>query len=174
MSRFSDNINSHLLSSYYEAARRYAGLINLPFQSDVKAEIDDDPAVAPSVRISDNVHERRAVAPQQELVLAVAAFEPHSAANTGEPFAADRATEELNAFKPLKIGFEAHRGHHGVVTQRDIEENPKKIAAILDLPSPKNTREVQRLTGRIAALNRFISRSTDKCLPFYELLRGIK
>ncbi|XP_048623567.1 uncharacterized protein LOC106413279 [Brassica napus] len=35
-------------------------------------------------------------------------------------------------------------------------------------------REVQRLTGRIAALNRFISRSTDKCLPFYELLRGNK
>ncbi|XP_013632851.1 PREDICTED: uncharacterized protein LOC106338416 [Brassica oleracea var. oleracea] len=34
--------------------------------------------------------------------------------------------------------------------------------------------EVQRLTGRIAALNRFISRSTDKCLPFYDLLRGSK
>ncbi|XP_056864095.1 uncharacterized protein LOC130511224 [Raphanus sativus] len=32
----------------------------------------------------------------------------------------------------------------------------------------------QRLTGRIAALNRFISRSTDKCLPFYDLLRGNK
>lgn len=33
---------------------------------------------------------------------------------------------------------------------------------------------MQSLTGRIAALNRFISRSTDKCLPFYELLRGNK
>lgn len=30
---------------------------------------------------------------------------------------------------------------------------------------------MQRLTGRVAALNRFISRSTDKCLPFYQLLR---
>ncbi|XP_048608335.1 uncharacterized protein LOC125584234 [Brassica napus] len=57
---------------------------------------------------------------------------------------------------------------------RGIEANPKQISAILDLPSPKNSREVQRLTGRIAALNRFISRSTDKCLPFYELLRGNK
>ncbi|KAF8081444.1 hypothetical protein N665_0886s0004 [Sinapis alba] len=37
-----------------------------------------------------------------------------------------------------------------------------------------NSREVQRLTGRIAGLNRFISRSTDKCLPFYDLLRGNK
>lgn len=61
-----------------------------------------------------------------------------------------------------------------VVTQRGIEASPKQISAILDLPSPKNSREVQRLTGRIAALNRFISRSTDKCLPFFELLRGNK
>ena len=61
-----------------------------------------------------------------------------------------------------------------IVTQRGIEANPKQITAILDLPSPKSSREVQRLTGRIAALNRFISRSTDKCLPFYDLLRGNK
>ena len=61
-----------------------------------------------------------------------------------------------------------------IVTQRGIEANPKQIMAILDLPSPKNTREVQRLTGRITALNRFISRSTDMCLPFFEILRGNK
>ena len=61
-----------------------------------------------------------------------------------------------------------------IVTQRAIEADPKQITAILDLPSPRNSREVQRLTGRIAALNRFISRSTDKCLPFYEILRGNK
>jgi len=42
------------------------------------------------------------------------------------------------------------------------------------MPSPKTAREVQRLTGRIAALNRFISRSTDKCVPFYRLLRKEK
>ncbi|KAF8079829.1 hypothetical protein N665_0998s0008 [Sinapis alba] len=45
-----------------------------------------------------------------------------------------------------------------IVTQRGIEANPKQISAILDLPSPKSSKEVQRLTGRIAALNRFISR----------------
>ncbi|XP_024004949.1 uncharacterized protein LOC112082088 [Eutrema salsugineum] len=61
-----------------------------------------------------------------------------------------------------------------IVTQRGIEANPKQIAAILELPSPTTKREVQRLTGRIAALNRFISRSTDKCLPFYQLLHGNK
>ena len=58
-----------------------------------------------------------------------------------------------------------------IITQRGIEANPKQIRAILELPSPKNSREVQRLTGRIAALNRFIARSTDKCLPFYNLLK---
>ncbi|KFK23221.1 hypothetical protein AALP_AAs47412U000100, partial [Arabis alpina] len=61
-----------------------------------------------------------------------------------------------------------------IVTQRGIEANPKQITAIVDLPSPKNKREVQRLTVRIAALNRFISRSTDRSLPFYQLLRGNK
>ncbi|CAA7016454.1 unnamed protein product [Microthlaspi erraticum] len=61
-----------------------------------------------------------------------------------------------------------------VVTQRGIEANPKQISAILDLPSPTSSKEIQRLTGRIAALNRFISRSTDKCLPFYQLLRSNK
>ncbi|KAF8053852.1 hypothetical protein N665_1370s0002 [Sinapis alba] len=61
-----------------------------------------------------------------------------------------------------------------IVTKRGIEANPKQISAVLDLPDPKTLREIQRLTGRVAALNRFISRSTDKCLPFYELLRGNK
>ena len=61
-----------------------------------------------------------------------------------------------------------------IVTERGIEANPKQITAILDFPSPENSREVQRLTSRIAALNRFISRSTDKCLPVYDLLRGNK
>ncbi|XP_018453822.2 uncharacterized protein LOC108824963 [Raphanus sativus] len=42
------------------------------------------------------------------------------------------------------------------------------------MASPKNKREVQRLIGRVAALDRFISRSTDKCLPFYDILRGNK
>lgn len=40
-----------------------------------------------------------------------------------------------------------------VVTQRGIEVNPKQITTIIELPSPRNTREVQILTGRIATLN---------------------
>ncbi|KAF8095030.1 hypothetical protein N665_0345s0010 [Sinapis alba] len=60
-----------------------------------------------------------------------------------------------------------------IVTQARYRSKPK-ATAVLDLPDPKTSREIQRLTGRVAALNRFNSRSTDKCLPFYELLRGNK
>ncbi|XP_056857632.1 uncharacterized protein LOC108858710 [Raphanus sativus] len=77
---------------------------------------------------------------------------------------------------PAKCTFGVSSGEFlgYIVTQRGIEASPKQISAVLDLPSPRNRREVQRLTIRIAALNRFISRSTDKCLPFYDLLRGNK
>lgn len=61
-----------------------------------------------------------------------------------------------------------------IVTKWSIEANPKQITTIIDVPSPKDMREVQQLTGWIPALNRFISRSMDKCLPFYQLLRGNK
>ena len=44
----------------------------------------------------------------------------------------------------------------------------------MNMPSPRNKREIQKLTGRIAALNRFISRSIDKCHPFFKLLKGNK
>ena len=59
-----------------------------------------------------------------------------------------------------------------LVTERGIEAKPKQIAALIDTLPPRSIREVQRLTGKIAALNRFISRSTDRYLPFYKLLKG--
>ena len=34
-----------------------------------------------------------------------------------------------------------------------------------------NIKEVQSLTGRVAALNRFVSKATDKCLPFFKVLK---
>ena len=41
----------------------------------------------------------------------------------------------------------------------------------MDMEPPKNIKEVQSLTGRVAALNRFVSKATDKCLPFFKILR---
>ena len=58
-----------------------------------------------------------------------------------------------------------------MVLHRGIEENPNKIQAILDMKPPQNVKEVQSLTGRVAALNRFVSKATDKCLPFFRVLK---
>ena len=58
-----------------------------------------------------------------------------------------------------------------MVSQRGIEANPNKIQAILDMEPPKNIKEVQSLTRRVAALNRFVSKAIDKCLPFFKILK---
>ena len=61
-----------------------------------------------------------------------------------------------------------------MVNHRGIEANPEKIQALIDMWSPSKTKEVQSLTRRVAALSRFISRVTDKCLPFFDSLKGSK
>ena len=58
-----------------------------------------------------------------------------------------------------------------LVTKRGIEANSDQIQALLNINSPRNIHEVQQLTGRIAALNRFIFKSADRCLPFFKILR---
>ena len=58
-----------------------------------------------------------------------------------------------------------------MVSQRGIEENPEKVQAIINMASPRTIKEVQKLTRRIAALNRFVSRVMDKCLPFFKTLK---
>ena len=58
-----------------------------------------------------------------------------------------------------------------LVSQRGIRVNPNKVKAIMEWTSLKNVKEVQRLNGKIAALSRFVSRATDKCLPFFRTLK---
>ena len=58
-----------------------------------------------------------------------------------------------------------------MVSQRGIKVNPDKIQAIMKMEPPRNIKEVQSLNGKIAALNRFVSRATDKCLPFFRMLK---
>jgi len=59
-----------------------------------------------------------------------------------------------------------------MVSQRGIEVNPYKIWAIIEMAPPRNTKEVQSLNGKVAALNRFVSRATDKCLPIFHTLKN--
>ncbi|CAL9010974.1 unnamed protein product [Prunus brigantina] len=61
-----------------------------------------------------------------------------------------------------------------MISQRGIEANPEKIKAIIDMETPKTQKDIQSLTGRVAALTRFISKATDKCVPFFKALKGGK
>ena len=58
-----------------------------------------------------------------------------------------------------------------MVSQRGIKANLEKVQAIINMASPRTVKEVQKLTDKIAALNRFVSRATDKCLPFFKTLK---
>ena len=58
-----------------------------------------------------------------------------------------------------------------IVNNRGIEANTDKIKAMLDMPPPSNIKEVQRLTGRRAALSKFVSKASDKCQPFFQVLK---
>ena len=58
-----------------------------------------------------------------------------------------------------------------MVSQRGIEVNPEKVRAIMELKPPKTVKAVQSLNGKVVALNRFVSKATDKCLPFFQVLK---
>ena len=61
-----------------------------------------------------------------------------------------------------------------MVTHRGIEVNPDQIKAISSLQPPRNPKEIQKLTRMTAALNWFVSRSADRCRPFFLLLHKWK
>jgi hypothetical protein len=58
-----------------------------------------------------------------------------------------------------------------MLTNRGIEANPDKCQAIIDMRSPTSIKEVQQLTGRIAALSRFLSCAGEKAFHFFSTLR---
>ena len=76
-------------------------------------------------------------------------------------------------FNPRKCAFGVTTGKFlgFMVSQRGIEANSDKIRAIMEMAPPRNVKEVQSLNGKIVALNRFMSRATDKCLSFFHTLK---
>jgi hypothetical protein len=59
-----------------------------------------------------------------------------------------------------------------LVLTKGIKANPDEIKAITQIRPQQNRRDVQKLTGRIASLNRFISKLAKRSLPFFTILRG--
>ena len=79
----------------------------------------------------------------------------------------------LNASK-CSFGMGSGKFLGYMVTHRGIKVNPDQIKAINNLRSPQNPKEVQKLTEMAAVLNRFISRSADRCRPFFLLINKWK
>ena len=79
----------------------------------------------------------------------------------------------LNASKcSFGVGSGKFLGY--MVTHRGIVVNLDQIKAITNMRTPQNPKEVQKLTGMATALNRFISRSVDRCRPFFLLINKWK
>ncbi|XP_074374533.1 uncharacterized protein LOC141714939 [Apium graveolens] len=60
------------------------------------------------------------------------------------------------------------------VSERGIEANPEKIIAIIEMKIPHTQKDIRKLAGCLAALRRFISKLAERCLPFFELLKGAR
>jgi ribonuclease HI len=91
-----------------------------------------------------------------------------------ETFANMRAANlKLNQEKCV---FGIHKGKvlRCLVSTKGIEANPDKIRALVEMQDPVSVKDVQKLTGRVAALNRFIPRAAERSLPFFQVLRSAK
>jgi hypothetical protein len=85
--------------------------------------------------------------------------------------------DNLRKFKmtlnPKKCVFDVSLGKllGYMVSSRGIDANPKKVEAIEKLQPPQTRKEIQKLAGMMAALNRFISKLGERGMPFCRLLR---
>ena len=61
-----------------------------------------------------------------------------------------------------------------MITHKGIEANPEKVQAVIDMQSPSSTKEVQRLTSRLTALGKFLSKYAERSFPFFKALKGEK
>ena len=75
---------------------------------------------------------------------------------------------------PKKCVFGVSRGKvlGYIIGPKGVRANPEKKKAIISMVEPSTKKEVQKLTGWIATLNRFISKSAERSLPYFKALRG--
>jgi hypothetical protein len=77
---------------------------------------------------------------------------------------------------PEKCVFGIHKGKvlGYLVSTKGIQANPDKIKAPIEMQDPVSVKDVQKLTGRVAALTRFIPRAAKRSLPFFQVLKSSK
>ena len=114
---------------------------------------------------------RNVLAYVDDIVVTIAERKNH-VADLAETFANLRkANLSLNPEKCI-FGVDKGKVLGCIVSTKGIEANPDKVRALRDMKEPQSVRDVQKLTGRIAALNIFIPRSADQSLPFFKTLRS--
>lgn len=91
-----------------------------------------------------------------------------------ETFATLRKYQMISNPKKCVFGVRSGKFLGFMVSEREIDANPDNIRAISELPKPKTIRDIQKLTGRMAALTRFVFKLAEKALPFFKILRGNK
>ena len=74
---------------------------------------------------------------------------------------------------PLKCSFGVESGKFlgFIVSASGIEASPAQITTLKEVKAPRTKKELQSLNGKVAALSRFISKATDKCIPFFDSLK---
>jgi hypothetical protein len=92
--------------------------------------------------------------------------------NLAQVFDKLRATSTKLNLEKCVFGVSVGKLLDFLVSHRGIEANPDKIRVIEAMRPPTHLKDVQRLTGSLAALSRFISRLAERALPFFKLMRG--
>ncbi|GJY71253.1 reverse transcriptase domain-containing protein [Tanacetum coccineum] len=85
-----------------------------------------------------------------------------------------RALRKINMkLNPKKCTFGATEGMFlgYLIEPSAFKPCPEKTKAVIQLPSPRTMKEVQSLNGKLAGLNRFLSKSADKLLPLFKTLK---
>ncbi|GJT09252.1 reverse transcriptase domain-containing protein [Tanacetum coccineum] len=74
---------------------------------------------------------------------------------------------------PKKCSFKMEEGKFlgYIVTSEGIRANPEKAKVVVNMPSPSNLKQIKRLSGKLAALNRFLSKAAEKALPCLDTLK---
>ncbi|GJS97649.1 reverse transcriptase domain-containing protein [Tanacetum coccineum] len=81
-----------------------------------------------------------------------------------------RINMKLNP-KKCSFGMEEGKFLGYIVTLEGIRANPEKAKAVMDMPSPRTLKQMQSLSGKLAALNCFLSKSAERSLPFLDTLK---
>ncbi|GJR03619.1 reverse transcriptase domain-containing protein [Tanacetum coccineum] len=73
--------------------------------------------------------------------------------------------------KKCSFGMEEGKFLGYIVTSKGIRANPEKVKAVVNMPSLSNLKQMQRLSGKLAALNRFLSKAAERALPCLDTLK---